>query len=407
VQKALEYRSWVQGKYIEERASALPQITMTGSLLRQFDDTQSRLFGAVPGFASLGGGTSGPSIGDVFGGRQDIRALEVRVTQPIFTWGQVGAAVRAARVGFGLAEGQLRQFRQAVAKDVATGFYDALAARDLADLARADLAQKQRHLHEATTRRKVGTATDYDVLAAEVAAKNARPAVIRADNAIRVTRDRLAFLMADSSTDVEVTGALAADVEPPPPYDQALARALRNRPEIAELANQRDIYRELVAIARGSDKPRVDFSSGFGKRNLALPSISSLGTAWNAGVTATVPLFDGMRGRGRVAQAQTDLARARLDEAKMRDGVALEVRAAISALQEAGEIVTAMLSTVDQAQRLVFLAEKGYELGVKTHLDVQDAQLSLLAAQTNLIRAQRDYRVARVTLEWVSGTLTP
>ncbi len=53
----------------------------------------------------------------------------------------------------------------------------------------------------------------------------------------------------------------------------------------------------------------------------------------------------------------------------------------------------------------MFLAEKGYELGVKTHLEVQDAQLNLLAAKTNLARAERDYRVARVTLESVSGTL--
>jgi outer membrane protein TolC len=43
----------------------------------------------------------------------------------------------------------------------------------------------------------------------------------------------------------------------------------------------------------------------------------------------------------------------------------------------------------------------------ETHLDVQDAQLNLLAAKTNLTRAQRDYHVARVTLDWVMGILEP
>jgi outer membrane protein TolC len=43
----------------------------------------------------------------------------------------------------------------------------------------------------------------------------------------------------------------------------------------------------------------------------------------------------------------------------------------------------------------VFLAEKGYELGVKTHLEMQDAELNLLTAKSNL---------ARVMLEWVAGT---
>src|SRR5262249_1234162 len=236
VQKAIEYRNWVHGKYVEERASALPQVTFSANLLRQFDDTQSRLFSRVPAFGPAN--AAGPNIGEFFGGRQDVPVPELRVRQPIFTWGQVGAAIRAAHVGYGLAEGQLRRFRQAVARDVATAFYDALVARDLAALAREDLAQKQRHLDESIRKRTIGTATASDVLAADVAAKNARPASIRAENAFRVTRDQLRFLLADtSSSDVEVVGLLATDIEPPPDYGQTLAKALRNRPELGELAS--------------------------------------------------------------------------------------------------------------------------------------------------------------------------
>jgi len=42
---------------------------------------------------------------------------------------------------------------------------------------------------------------------------------------------------------------------------------------------------------------------------------------------------------------------------------------------------------------------------VKTRLDVQDAELNLQAARANLAAAQRGYRVARVNLDWVAGTL--
>jgi outer membrane protein TolC len=184
-----------------------------------------------------------------------------------------------------------------------------------------------------------------------------------------------------------------------------LAQALKTRPELGELASTRGIYTELVTIARAGDKPRVDFSSGFGARNLSLPSVSSTGRTWNAAVVATIPLFDGKRTKGRVTQAQVDLSRARLDELKARDGVALEVRVAVDAVQEAVEILTALGGTVKQAETLLALAEKGYELGVKTTLEVQDAQTSVLAARVNLARAQRDYRVARVAVEWVAGTL--
>lgn len=51
------------------------------------------------------------------------------------------------------------------------------------------------------------------------------------------------------------------------------------------------------------------------------------------------------------------------------------------------------------------MAEKGFEYGVKTRLDVDDAQLNLIRARANLAKASRDYLVARVTMEWALGTL--
>ena len=51
------------------------------------------------------------------------------------------------------------------------------------------------------------------------------------------------------------------------------------------------------------------------------------------------------------------------------------------------------------------MAEQGYSLGVKTQIEVEDAQLNVRAAEGNLARARRDYRVALVNLDWVRGAL--
>ncbi len=401
VQKAIEYKKWVEGKYVEERSAALPEISFGVTALRQFDDTQSKLF---RGFTGLGGSGEGAQIGEIFGGRQDGRVLELRATQPIFTWGQVGAAIRAARVGFRYADSQLRRFRQSVARDVSNAYYDVVAAKELVVIAQENVAQRQRHLDETRRKLPLGTATDFDVLAAEVALDNARPAVSRAVNGVRNARERLRWLIAETA-EVDAAAVPPPIIDAPPAYEVVLASALQNRPELSELAFQREIYKEIVTIAQSQGKPRVDFSAGVGRRWLGLPSLASSGTAWNATLFATVPLFDGMRTKGRVEQARSDLARASLDELKLRDGIALEVRTALDALREASEIVTALAGTVREAERLVFLADKGYELGVKTRLDVEDAQSNLNLARGNLARGQRDYRVARVNLEWVAGTI--
>jgi HAE1 family hydrophobic/amphiphilic exporter-1 len=409
VQKALEYQKWVRGKYVEERAAALPQINASGNMMRNYDNTQAKVFRQYFSGTDFGASFGGGNVTDAFtASRTDLGVATVTVNQPIYTWGQVGAAIRAAHLGFNLADQQLRRFRQAVVKDVSTAFYDVLVAKELQKIAEEDLAQKQRHLEETERRQSAGTATDYDVLAAQVAAENARPAVIRAQNAVRVAKDQLRFLLADDGPgDIDVTGTLPTPIDPVPSFGDVMARAVQNRPELAELRDTHGIYSELVKIASAAGKPRVDFSASFGVRNMNQPALTSAvtGTPWSVAVIASVPLFDGSRTKGRVAQAESDLARIALDELKLRESMTLEVRTALNLVKESAEVVTALTGTVKQAERLLFLSEKGFELGVKMRLEVQDAELNLAAARANLALAQRDYRVARVSLDWVSGAL--
>jgi HAE1 family hydrophobic/amphiphilic exporter-1 len=104
-----------------------------------------------------------------------------------------------------------------------------------------------------------------------------------------------------------------------------------------------------------------------------------------------------------VTQAQSDLRTRQIEQAKLLDTIALEVRDAGNAVKESAEIVQALTGTVRQAVRLLEMAEKGFEFGVKIRLEVDDAQLNLLQARSNLARARRDYQVARVNYEWAMG----
>jgi HAE1 family hydrophobic/amphiphilic exporter-1 len=129
------------------------------------------------------------------------------------------------------------------------------------------------------------------------------------------------------------------------------------------------------------------------------------GQVWSLGLNLSFPIFDGLKTRGKVAQAESERRSLRLDEAKLLDAVSLEIRDAVNAVREAEEIVRALSGTVVQAERLLSMAEKGFELGVKIRLEVDDAELNLLQSRGNLARARRDYLAARVNLERVMGVL--
>jgi len=386
VRTAEEYRWQVTGRYVEERAAAFPQVTVTAGISRNHDESQ-KAFGG--GFIPV---------------ENDSRSVEAGLTQPLFTWGQVGAAIRAAKHGIGTAGDRLRISRQGAVRDVTAAFYDILLSRELHRIAQQDLEQKVRHLEEARRKEAAGTATDYDVLAARVGVENARPEVIRTENRIRILRDRLRFLLA-MEEEIDAEGTLDAPVETNPEYEAALATARENRPELSEIRRRKGIAEELIRVASAEDKPRVDLRAGYGWRELDLGGSDADGPVWSAGIFATWPLFDGRRTRGRVAQAESDLRTLGIEEAKLRDAIALEVRGAVDAVREAAEIVRALEGTAGQAERLLRMAEKGFEYGVKTRIDVEDAELARVQANGNLARARRDYLVARTDLGYATGTL--
>jgi HAE1 family hydrophobic/amphiphilic exporter-1 len=101
--KALEYRNLVEAIYVTERAATLPQIILSTYINFGRDESQ-RAFGSNSPIA------------------RNTRSAEVGLSQALFTWGQVGAAIRAAREGVGYADAQLRRFRQTVTRDVSGAF---------------------------------------------------------------------------------------------------------------------------------------------------------------------------------------------------------------------------------------------------------------------------------------------
>jgi outer membrane protein TolC len=388
VLKARESTRSVQGFYLEQRSSAWPQLSI-GSYLDQSEDESRK---------AMGGGLFDVPVDQRAG------ALEAKLSQVIFTWGQVSAAIRGAEDLMAASAEGVAVAEQAALRDVSIAFYDILFAKDLHGLAQQIITQKQRHYDEARKKFKAGTATDYDVLAASVSLDNAKPEMIRTGNAIVVTKDRLRFLLG-SAEPVDAGGSLNVTVEEYPGFDDVMAKTRTKRPEVALLSHQIAAAGEKVAISRGYNKPRVDFQSMYGFHDLSYGDTSKDGDAWSLGIFMTYPIWDSGKTKGLVMQADSERRSLELDMEKLNDTLELQVREAVNAVREAGEIVNALNETVTQAEKLLFMAEKGYEFGAMTRLDVEDAELNLKQAHISLARGRRDYLAARVTLAWVMGTI--
>ena len=234
---------------------------------------------------------------------------------------------------------------------------------------------------------------------------NARPEVIRAENAIRLARIRLQFLLGRETGEVDALGDLKVHPVPISGYESLLAVALARRPEILNQGITLTINEELVTIAKAGDKPYVYFSGAYNRGFQYYDSNDIDGEYWSASIILSWPFFDGFRTKGQVVQAKSNLESSHIDMAKLKETISLQIQASLDQVKEAREILDALEGTVQQAERLLSMAEKGFEYGVKTFLDVEDAQLNLSTSRGNRARASRDYLVALTNLKWVQGVL--
>lgn len=382
IAQANEYMNYLQGIYVQERSAALPNASVYMTAAANKD-------------ASVGA-----AVGD---DRFNSYSAGVTVKQALFTWGQVGAAIKVARIGLKTGDEQLRLYQQAVLRDVDVAFYDILLTKKMLTIAEENVRQRERHYDEAQKKFQLGTATDYDVLSAKVALQNARPDVITYKNTLVTAKDRLRYILA-MDQDIDVTGELNVETETPADFETLRETAFKNRPELKDKRLMVDVYREMVKIDSAGDKPRVDLNGSFDRTRLE-GDTDYTGNTWNVGVTMSYNFFDGLKTSGKRTQAISSLNRAKLQELQLKDSVALELRQAESRVKEAAEIIDAAKGTVKEAEKLLDMAEKGYRFGVKTKLEVDDAEYNRRNAQVRLAQAYRDYRVQYVNLLWAEGIL--
>ncbi|HBZ57276.1 MAG TPA: TolC family protein [Syntrophobacteraceae bacterium] len=381
VLKAEEHINISEGRYIEERAAALPQLKLEGNVLHGRDASYS-IFNLPPD-------------------KNDYQS-NLNLNQVVFTWGQVNSAIRAAKHDKAASAYLLEEARQLALRETATVFFTVLLAEELADVARENLKQKARHLDESQRKFHAGVAMEYDVLAAQVAMANAEPEVTRAENDVRLARDRLRYFLGIQE-DFDIRGELVCALKPPVPLADVMETARQKRPEISYYTERLGVFKELVTVAKAGDKPRLELKGNVGYGHTDYEGVVAAGERWDAGLFLSFPVFDGFRTQGQVTQAKSRLRTVDIEFKKLLDDIALDARDATNRVREALDIVKALETTVAQARRLLEMGEAGYRYDVKTHLDVEDAELNVRTARSNLAKARREYLVARTKLLWVMG----
>ncbi len=265
-------------------------------------------------------------------------------------------------------------------------------------------------LKDQQNRFEAGTVPRFNVLQAEVALYNQLPNLITAQNNYRIAQLTLAKTLGldfdprrGNNPPLEVVGEM-----PYNPRNISLVDAIelgkQMRPFLKQARANVLNQIEQVHVALGGFLPTINTTGG--GEWVSSPINSSFGDiskGWVTQVTGSWPIWDSGAVYGQFKQQRALLQESKItydDDARQ---VELEVQTAYSNLQFNRELVQSQEKNVDLANEALRLAKARLDAGAGVQLDVLNAQVQLLTAQSTRLQALFGYNSSLAEFDRATG----
>lgn len=324
----------------------------------------------------------------------------VTLSVPIYRGGGVANRVKAAKTRVQAGQADLRGTEASVFSSVVAAYMDVIRDGAIVSLNQANAHALDVNLEATRDRFEVGDLTRTDIAQSE-----SRLALARSD-----LRTAEAQLISSRENYIRLVGNPPGDLQPPPPLpnlptspDQAVIVAVENNPDIAAAKKVREAATYDVRVARSSRLPTISATADGGYVDYlgsldSGPSASQSGTTGAAGVTATIPLFQGGGPGALVRQAQARESQSIEQWIETERNIIAQTRAAFASWQAANAVISSSQVAVDATRLSLEGVRAENTVGTRTILDILNAEQEYLNAQVQLVSARRDAYVAGFTL---------
>jgi outer membrane protein len=384
-----------EAQLIQARGSAYPSV----SAGYQYIHSQNAAFFLLP----VPQPTGPPVLQKALFSATDTNNVNATLAYAIYSGGAVQAAIGAAAAGYSESQSNLAAVRADVLNTTTAAYYALVLARKTASINDQAVEVGKQNLQTSQQLYAAGTAAKADVLRQQVTLANAQVAAVRAHNAADLANARLANVL-DINLNSLINPTQALEMTPPSfSLPDLLNDAQTRRPEVASAIDAVTIAERSVQEARSGTLPSInlqisDASSRPNFVNVPQPQLSeTLAVVWK--------LFDGGLTHGKVAQAQAQVGKAKINLQQLRNDVDLQVREAYFNYQAAQAAVSAADSAQVAAAESLRVTQLRYRSGVGTALDLQDALLAFTQTQVQYASALADQSTALVALQRAAGLL--
>lgn len=178
-----------------------------------------------------------------------------------------------------------------------------------------------------------------------------------------------------------------------PPLEEAIARALRQRPDVAALTEQAQVTEISVRLAKNQRAPSVDLET-FVAKDLGEGPADLEPVEWGVGAMFEMPLLL-RQARGELQAARAEAAEIRAKMRGLQDKIAVEVRSEYVALRAAAKMAGLALEQAEAAETLAEAERIRVSLGSSDLVVVNLRELAAADAHVEAITALAKYQQAR------------
>lgn len=335
--------------------------------------------------------------------KQDMRRYTLNAEQPLWTGGRVKHGVSQVRHGAAALDAAAQSRRRDIAGATAEAYLKAVLARRAAGVQQQAADTVAAHVAQAQALFDRGLIPKYELMRAQTELANASRRALDAANQADLAAAFLLDLMGlPDMAPPELTTDLNGALEFMLTYEQAVAEALENSPDMKALSERGAMYEAGVRSARADLRPVVAAVAQQDLRDEDLPVTQPDAFV---GVVVKLPLLDGGNARARAGYNRRMQDRNAQDAERLANGIRLQVRKYYLDLQSAAKALEAADTAVALAKESLRLAERRFETGEGASLEVTDAALGLSVAETNLQNARCQYDTAYYGLLTAMGRI--
>jgi outer membrane protein len=335
------------------------------------------------------------------------RSLSLSLSQPIYRKQNL-ESYEQAKLQVLQAEQQLKVAEQDLQLRVAKAYFDVLQAQDVLATARAQKQAFAEQLAQARKSFEVGAATITDTHEAQARYDLTTAQEIAGLNDLEVKKRALEKIVNQDAPALALLSEQAKMLLPEPNNMEAWVRQAESDSLAVALGHTaQEVARREVDRQKGGHYPTLDLTASYSdSRNQAAATVTGVNSkAGVIGLEFALPIYQGGAISSRVREASANLEKARFDLENARRQATLDSRQAYLGVISGDAQVKALEQALVSSEAQLRSTKLGLEVGVRTRVDVLNAQQQVYTTRKDLAAARYQTLIAGLTLKAAAGAL--